>query len=246
MNEDVVSRATAALAQSVALIIGDDDYDDATKAYELAETFTEFQDYLERNGAVDVEKAGGSAHDSAGRLIQHLTDALDAKRERHGFEKRKESPPMDTTTELIKIMKDGGGPVVLCKSIVDRGSAPCTEVELTAAISKAAAAASGEREDVAFAKLFEREESVRRAINIAKAMPFVADLTPVMVGGADARDLSDESEAIAQLKQIGRDRWPTASEAQQFARALTDPKNAVLAAKAHHRPAATTNYPFPR
>jgi hypothetical protein len=27
--------------------------------------------------------------------------------------------------------------------------------------------------------------------------------------------------------QIGRDRWPTASEAQQFANAMTDPKNAA-------------------
>ena len=77
-------------------------------------------------------------------------------------------------------------------------------------------------------------------------MLFVADLAPLVVGGEDTRDLSDESEAIAQLKQLGARKWPTASEAQQFANAFTDPVNAQLAQKAHRRPSATTSYPFPR
>ena len=51
-------------------------------------------------------------------------------------------------------------------------------------------------------------------------MPFVADLTPLVVGGEDTRDLSDESEAIAQLKQLGARKWPTASEAQQLLQRL--------------------------
>jgi hypothetical protein len=71
-----------------------------------------------------------------------------------------------------------------------------------------------------------------------------------MVGGVDAvreaNDATEQSKAYAQLQQIGRDRWPTASEAQQFANAMTDPNNAVLAAKAHVRPRATTSYPMPR
>jgi hypothetical protein len=103
-----------------------------------------------------------------------------------------------------------------------------------------------DRPDVAFSKLYQGEESVRRACAIAKAMPFVADITPLQVGGASAQNVGDPSEAIAQLKQLGRDRWPTATEAQQFANAFTDPANAALAQKAHRRPSATTSYEFPR
>jgi hypothetical protein len=77
-------------------------------------------------------------------------------------------------------------------------------------------------------------------------MPFVADITPLMVGGEAAQDVDDPTEAIAQLKKLGRDKWPTASEAQQFANAFTDPANAALAQKAHRRPSPTTNYEFPR
>jgi hypothetical protein len=71
-----------------------------------------------------------------------------------------------------------------------------------------------------FAKLFADSGAdgvlLRKAHAVAKNLPFVAEFTPVYVGGEDARDLSDESAAIAQLKELGRDKWPTASEAQQF------------------------------
>jgi hypothetical protein len=77
-------------------------------------------------------------------------------------------------------------------------------------------------------------------------MPFVANVEPVMVGGEDTRDLSDTSKAIEQLKELGARKWPTATEAQQFANAFTDPANAKLASKAHVRPSATTSYEFPR
>jgi hypothetical protein len=89
---------------------------------------------------------------------------------------------------------------------------------------------------------------LRKAHAVAKNLPFVAEFTPVYVGGEDARDLSDESAAIAQLKELGRDKWPTASEAQQFERALTAPENRELAAKAHRRPTPPVGgaYPFPR
>jgi hypothetical protein len=77
-------------------------------------------------------------------------------------------------------------------------------------------------------------------------MPFLANVTPVMVGGEDTRDLSDTSKAIEQLKELGARRWPTASAAQQFEQALLAPENAVLARRAVPRPQATTSYPFPR
>jgi hypothetical protein len=97
----------------------------------------------------------------------------------------------------------------------------------------------------AFSELY-KTESVWRACQVAKAMPFVADVTPVMVGGEDTRDLSDTSKAIEQLKELGARRWPTASAADQFERALTAPEHHALARRAVPIPRATTSYPFPR
>jgi hypothetical protein len=137
------------------------------------------------------------------------------------------------------------GPVSLCKTIVDRGRSPCDEQELVALLSKHAAEQFNMPGDRAFAKLYEAEESVRRACAVAKSMPYVFADTPLMVGGAAAQNMNDPTAAIEQLRQIGRNRWPSASEAQQFANAMTDPANAVLAAKAHVRPRATTSFAFP-
>jgi hypothetical protein len=154
---------------------------------------------------------------------------------------------MSTNETVESILKDCG-PVSFCKAIVDRGRAPCTENELVTVLSKDAAERFSMPGDRAFSKLYEAEIVVRQACAIAKAMPLVADLEPLMVGGTAAQDLNDPSAAIAQLREIGRDRWPTASEAQQFARAMTDPTLVKLAAKAHVRPSAPAGgaYPFPR
>jgi hypothetical protein len=108
------------------------------------------------------------------------------------------------------------------------------------------------RPDAAFAKLFSDLGPdgvvLRKAHNVVKNMPFRADVTPLVVGGEDTRDLSDESEAIAQLKELGARKWPSASALQQFERALTAPENRELAAKAHRRPTPPVGgaYPFPR
>jgi hypothetical protein len=71
-------------------------------------------------------------------------------------------------------------------------------------------------------------------------------MTPLQVGGEDAMDVDDPSAAIAQLKALGARKWPTANELEQFERALTDPANRALAAKAHRRPEPTTTFPFPQ
>jgi hypothetical protein len=157
---------------------------------------------------------------------------------------------MRTGESLEAILKDST-PVNVCKAIVERDRSPCGEHELVAALTKRASELRPElRPDQAFSQLFEAHESVRRAVGLAKNMPFVADLTPLQVGGFAAQDeainSTESSEAYAQLKRLGRDKWPTASEAQQFANAFTDPANVMLARKAHRRPSATTNYEFPR
>jgi hypothetical protein len=184
-------------------------------------------------------------HSLSSALVQHLHDRLERRRERHGYTKRKESK-MDRTTELRAIAK-AGGIIAVAKAITDENrNYGISEHEFVALATEHAKAAHPELSEAqAFAKLYQIPE-IWRACAVLKSMPFVADVTPVMVGGEDTRDLSDQSEAIAQLKQLGARKWPSASEAQQFANAFTDPVNRELAQKAHRRPSATTNYEFPR
>ena len=155
---------------------------------------------------------------------------------------------MDRATELRDIVK-AGGYVAVAKAIIDENrSYGISEHEFVELATEHAKAAHPElTEAAAFAKIYQIPE-VWRACNLLKSMPFHGDVTPVMVGGEDTRDLSDTSKAIAQLKQLGARKWPTATEAQQFANAFTDPVNATLAAKAHRRPTAPAGgiYPYPR
>jgi hypothetical protein len=156
---------------------------------------------------------------------------------------KKETIPMKDTLEAI--LKDST-PVNVCKAIVARDRSPCGEHELVAALTKRASELRPElRPDQAFSKLFEAEESVRRACAIAKSMPFLVSLDPVQVGGEDAQAVNDPAKAIEQLKQLGRDRWPTASAADQFERALTAPENHKLARVAVPIPRPTTIYQMP-
>ena len=151
-------------------------------------------------------------------------------------------------SEFVQSVVKQYGIVALAKSMVqDQKSYGLDEHQFTQlATEHAQRLYSNDRPDVAFSKLYQSEESVRRACAIAKAMPFVADVTPVMVGGEDTRDLSDTSKAIEQLKELGARRWPTASAADQFERALTAPENHVLARRAVPIPRATTSFPYPR
>src|SRR5262249_4987220 len=146
------------------------------------------------------------------------------------------------------------GVVAICKVLVEDDDAHgISEHELTDIVMEAAkrdhpylTAAQ------AFTKMFTDQSEagvvLRKAFSVVKAAgaaPYF-DLKPQFVGGEDARDVNDPAKAIAQLKELGRQKWPTESEVEQFARAFTDPANAKLAAKAHRRPSATTLYPFPK
>lgn len=106
---------------------------------------------------------------------------------------------------LESILKDCG-PVRLCKGIVERQRSPCTEAELVAVLTKHA---GGDR---AFAKLCETEPNVLRACSIAKAAEFAAfDDTPMVVGGADARDVDNATAAVRayeEIVRIGREKFP--------------------------------------
>jgi hypothetical protein len=92
----------------------------------------------------------------------------------------------------------------------------------------------GETAAKCFARQYEANTDdglvLRKAIQIAKAATFEAfSVAPLVVGGADTRDLSDESEAIARLKQLGARKWPNSSALEQLERALTAPENKEIA-----------------
>jgi hypothetical protein len=105
-----------------------------------------------------------------------------------------------------------------------------------------------DRPDSAFSKLYQSEESVRRACNVLKSAAPYFDPQVQVVGGEANRggdvNPNDPSAALAALHRIGRERWPDASEAIRFTRAFE--ANPELAKQAHVRPAATTVYEFPR
>jgi hypothetical protein len=181
-----------------------------------------------------------------------------AVQERIRKSNQEESTAMTKTTEELEaeraeklraVVKAHGITAVAKQIIAGESSYGIDEHEFTRlATEHAQRVFPGDRPDVAFAKLFADNSELRRAHSIVKsagAAPYF-DLQPVFVGGDDALDVDDPSEAIAQLKEIGRQKWPSLSEAQAFERAFTDPANAELAAKAHRRPAATTVYPFPK
>jgi hypothetical protein len=64
-------------------------------------------------------------------------------------------------------------------------------------------------------------------------MPERASLEPRV---ADETNVGDPAEALAQLRQLGRDRWPNESEAQQFLNAMTTAEYGDLIRRALGRP----------
>jgi hypothetical protein len=171
-------------------------------------------------------------------------NALLARMHKAADQTAKESNMRSDTLESI--LKDGG-PVSVCKAIVDRGRAPCGEAELVASLTKHAGGDRG------FAKLYEAEESVRRACQIAKSAEFsVFDIKPVVVGGPDAMHsaVDDADSAVLraheEIVRIAREKFPFLPADQAFARVFEDKNYAALAAQAHQRPGPTTVYAMPK
>jgi hypothetical protein len=188
--------------------------------------------------------AAGNKPDTAAAL-HHLRATLPHRTRTH---KAAKDDSMDT---VHAIMKDGGIAGV-CAAIVAKGHTGFSEAELVSAASAVAAERWPELSPAqAFSRVYsagtDEARVLQHALSVAKAAEFsVFDVTPLVVGGAAAQDVDDPAEAVAQLRQIGRNRWPTASEADQFERALTDPANHVIARKAVPIPRATTSFPFSR
>jgi hypothetical protein len=195
-------------------------------------------------------EAGSFPHRAA--ALQHLLhkpsgQALLSRMHKAAEQTEKETPSM-SHSEFVQSVVKQYGIVALAKSMVqDQKSYGLDEHTFTnLATEHAQRVFPNDRPDAAFSKLYQSEESVRRACAIAKSMPFVVSLEPVQVGAEDAQAVNDPAKAIEQLKQLGRDRWPTASAADQFERALTAPEYHKLARVAVPIPRPTTIYEYPR
>jgi hypothetical protein len=268
---DIVAKAVSALETSVSSILGCDE-SDTIKREALVETFGQFQEFMaksfpegtnpDRRNDVNVGASNHRASQAADLLVeaksfpdraaalQHLLHSPQGQALLTRMHK-KDDPPMTSTSthaEFVRNVVKQYGIVALAKSMVQDGkSYGLDEHTFTnLATEHAQRVYPNDRPDVAFSKLYQSEESVRRACAIAKSMPFLVSLEPVQVGAEDAQAVNDPAKAIEQLKQLGADRWPTASAADQFERALTAPEYHKLARIAVPIPRATTSFPFPR
>jgi hypothetical protein len=164
----------------------------------------------------------------------------------------KESP----MTSLQDIAKTHGvdGVVQIAKNIVEeQRSFRITEEEFVNLCDTAARVAHPALGARALERVYEHNPVLAKAIAVIKAglaEQMLSGGMPVqVVRGADARDVDNPQAALdayARLQEIGKQRWPGASEAAQFANAFE--AHPELAAKAHRRPTAPAGgaYPFPR
>jgi len=147
----------------------------------------------------------------------------------------KQENPMDTGQKLAAFAKRSGGVMELAGEIVEKGlpSTMASEQEFTKLMTAHACKLyPSMRPDVAFAKLYADERVLREAHAIVKAIPTEMVITPMFVGGAEARDVNDPKSAMEQLNALveeQRKRAPFMSAAQAFAAVYKDnPKLAAL------------------
>jgi len=247
-RRQIMRRAIGALSTSVASIQAADGVTD--KGALIKRQFADCRDWIAKSFA---ETARGDESDDADRENRIEDDDGDADPDKGrgddtfrglGDGKERKEKSMDWQT----IGKQRGGIIAIAK-VIAAGNDACglDEATFTQLItSEAVKRFPNMRPDAAFAALYTGPDGLA----LRKAMPIVVSLQPMTSGSVEeqrtAVDDTEQSEAYKQLMEIGRQKWPTASEAQAFARALTDPENAELANKAHRRPAPTTSFPFPR
>jgi hypothetical protein len=215
----------------------DDADDDREKFRNMAREEREDEDQDEGDdgddGDDDGERAKGHRLDKLADLLvesgSHASraDALDfllhdrrgtALAQRH----KREEPNMPTNLQKA-FLKARGDAVAFCKGVVDRGNADGVDEHALTALLTAHARKmfpAAKTDAIAFAKLYEAEETVRRAVGLAKAFPSQMVVTPVFVGGQEARDVNDPKSALSQLNELveeQRKRSPAKSTAQLFA-----------------------------
>jgi hypothetical protein len=262
MSNTLVAKATAALETSVGSILGCDDSDEV-KRFALAESFAQFESYLQRNvvgsDIAKVDRGDTGYHNLAARVVEHMIDRLGHERQRHGFEK-KESSQMESIEKLkaarvekLEQLAKSSGVVAVAKHVLAEGTSGLTPADFNRMCNTdwQRDRRSGESYDQCFARHYSAPDAmdVRKADQMLKSMPL--NVTPVMVGGVaathEAVNNTEQSEAYQQLVDMGeklRESAPFLSAGQAFARASEQRPD--LLAKAHKRPGPTTSYEFPR
>jgi hypothetical protein len=175
---------------------------------------------------------------------------------------KKDNNTMTSPGEYAASVAKEYGVTPLCKHMAESGkSFGLSEAEITRLITEEAQAVFPQLSAAAaFAQYTEgdRGRLIWKAIDVAKSAPFagmVLDYMPHAVSPAawqpqvvaDGHDPADEAEALAELTRLGREKWPSATALEQFERALTDPANRELTARAYSRPTAPAGgvYAYP-
>ena len=193
-------------------------------------------------GAIDRAAAiGWLLHTAAGQSLVLRTS------KNHQTNSNEKEQPV-----LIQTVLKQYGLISVAKSMINEQiSFGLSEHEFTALIADYAK--TTKRADESDAAAFEREftsnEILRKAYAVVKDAQLASlQATQVGANAALATD-PDFSAAMLQLQNMAeklRQEAPYLSVSQAFSRVFQDPQNSQLAAKAHRRPAPTTNFAFPR
>jgi hypothetical protein len=179
---DKISRATAAMAESIDLILASDD-DGETKAKSLAESFQQMEEYLIKNTGDGDDSVNQSHHvsqladliveGSGGKVsremaLTHRLHSRDGAALLHRTRTSKKDYSPMTKEQLEAKRSDvlkalGKDVMTVAKSIVAQESNPgLDEHDFTAAVtSYAQSIYPNDRADTAFAKVFAESETIR-------------------------------------------------------------------------------------
>jgi hypothetical protein len=177
----------------------------------------------------DIGKADrGGAHDLAGALIRHLTEALDAKRAHHGFAKSEREITVTRTLELHDIVKTSGI-VAVAKAMIDADrSFGLTETEFVEfATEDAVRKFPDELPDRAFTRMFTDNGADGLAIRRAHAVVRGEQLG-LTAKAADRGSNSAYGELMSKAEEY-RNAHPELSISQAFEKIYTDRANVELA-----------------
>jgi hypothetical protein len=284
MKNDYVSKATAAIAESIDSIINCGD-DSETKAKSLAESFAQMEEWLTKNLGEEIvatppDKTSAEAADSfqGGGYVHHLADTvanmlIETKRfpdrasalsflmhNRDGvallrrMSLHKGETTMDTVEKIETKRADtlkalGKDAVTIAKSVIEKETNLGLSQNDFVTIIGNYDRQPGETEARCFARNYEANIELRKAVQVLKSLPVMDFEISVVDGyGAFQRGLADRSEAQSQLEAKAaemRQRVPELTPAQAYERTLMDPANVELARRALNPPQPTTNYPFP-
>ena len=238
-GQTITARDERALARWLAI------QDRLRKSNSLEDTDTmnaseHLRDLAKRVGPIAIAKVMVSEDRSYGITESELTDMIVAYA-------KTQNPELSDAMAFAKVFTDSSEAAVLLRravqvtknsayeDAVDDSEAACAELakigaERWGSLTKAQQFARAAETNPALLAKAHRRPSIFSAFPhpTAKAFPRTnVDVTVKPVYTTETDPVSPEA-ALAQLRVIGRQRWPSESEAKQFLNAVTDPENAAL------------------